>query len=146
VRAASTFASGRVICLNAGSIAAGRCCSALSVSASLRDRKLVPNRIPVHQCKCSALGLGRAKTPERVERVERPPQNCEWQSPDLRQKPQVDGSRRIRFPSVDTLLEFSHNQGHGRKEEEPRQHRILASGQPPTTDPRLALRLCQFLP
>src|SRR6516162_1975680 len=62
----------------------------------------------------SGSGLGRAKTPERLERVERPPPNYEWQSPDLRQKPQVDGSRRIRFPSVNTLLEFSHNQGQRR--------------------------------
>ena len=60
----------------------------------------------------AAFGLGRAKTPERLERVERPPQNCEWQSPDLRQKPQVNGSSRIRFPSVNALLGFSHNQGH----------------------------------
>ena len=58
------------------------------------------------------MGLGCAETPERLQRVERPPANCEWHSPDLRQKPQVEGSRRIRFPSVNALLAFSHNQGH----------------------------------
>ena len=56
-----------------------------------------------------------AKTPERLQRVERPPANCEWHSPDLRQKPQVEGSRRIGFPSVNALLGFSHNQGQSRR-------------------------------
>ena len=62
----------------------------------------------------AALGLGRVKTPELLERIERPTPNCEWQSWGLQGQPQFDGSRRIRFPSVIALLEFLHIQGQSR--------------------------------